>query len=79
MARALADADTRDLLPSISVPTLLLWGAEDARSPIRVGHAFHRAIPGSRLVVIPEAGHVSNLDRPAAFNAAVSEFLAGQA
>jgi pimeloyl-ACP methyl ester carboxylesterase len=75
MATALARADTRDLLPRIAVPTLLVWGDQDGRSPIAVGRAFEAAIPGARLEVIEDAGHVSNLDRPREFNAAVLEFL----
>ena len=46
MATALAEADTRDLLPRIGLPTLLLWGDQDARSPIAVGRAFEAAIRG---------------------------------
>jgi pimeloyl-ACP methyl ester carboxylesterase len=74
--RAVADADLRDVLPSIAVPTLLLWGACDARSPPAVARDFARAIPGAELVLIPDAGHMSNLERPDAFNAAIRAFLA---
>lgn len=59
MATALAQADTRDLLPTIRVPTLLVWGDADARSPMTVAHQLHDAIPGARLAVISGAGHVS--------------------
>jgi pimeloyl-ACP methyl ester carboxylesterase len=62
MATALARADTRNLLPTIRVPTLLIWGDADARSPLTVAHQLHDAIPGARLAVIPAAGHVSNLE-----------------
>jgi pimeloyl-ACP methyl ester carboxylesterase len=75
MAAALAHADTRERLPRIAVPTLLVWGDADVRSPIATAHAFRAAIPGSTLVVIPGAGHVSNLERPEAFNAGIREFL----
>lgn len=74
MATALAHADTRDLLPTIRVPTLLIWGDADARSPLTVAHQLHDAIPGARLAVIPGAGHVSNLEEPARFNAEVRNF-----
>ena len=77
MARASADTDTRDLLSSIKVPTLLIWGEADARSPITVAHQFHEAIPGSKLVIIPGAGHVSNLEQPELFNAEVRGFCLG--
>ena len=74
MATALAYADTRDLLPNIRVPTLLVWGDADARSPMTVAHQMRDAIPGARLAVIPGAGHVSNLEAPARFNAEVRDF-----
>lgn len=71
---AMAEADQRDLLAHITVPTLLIWGELDARSPLRVAREFEQAIAGAQLVVIPRCGHVSNLERPARFNAAVREF-----
>jgi pimeloyl-ACP methyl ester carboxylesterase len=75
MAAALADGDTRSLLSTMAVPTLLLWGEADKRSPIEVAHQLEAAIPGAKLVVIPGSGHVSNLETPAAFNAVLREFL----
>lgn len=74
MATALARADTRDLLPTIRVPTLLIWGDADARSPIAVAHQLRDAIPGARLAVIPGAGHVSNLEDPTRFDSLVRDF-----
>ena len=74
MAAALAHADTRDLLPSIRVPTLLIWGDADTRSPMTVAHQLHEAIPDARLAVISGAGHVSNLEAPEQFDAAVRDF-----
>ncbi len=71
---AMAAADQRDLLPRIEVPTLLIWGELDARSPLSVARQFERAVPDTKLVVIPACGHVCNLERPAHFNAAVREF-----
>lgn len=70
----MAEADQRDLLPGIEVPTLLVWGEQDARSPLSVAHQFERAIPDTTLVVIPDAGHVSNLEQPERFNEAVRRF-----
>ena len=70
----MAQADQRDLLSQIAVPTLLIWGELDARSPLRVASQFERAIPDTKLVVIPGCGHVSNLERPEEFNEAVREF-----
>lgn len=74
MAKALAQGDTRDLLPNIRVPTLLVWGNADKRSPMSVAYQLRDAIPGARLAVIPEAGHVSNLEKPAEFNTIVRDF-----
>ena len=73
----MAEADQRDLLPRIAVPTLLIWGERDARSPLGVARQFEHAIPDTKLVVIPGAGHVSNLEQPEQFNAAVREFCRG--
>jgi pimeloyl-ACP methyl ester carboxylesterase len=72
---AMAEADQRDILPHIAVPTLLIWGEQDERSPLSVAHQFEQAIPKAQLVVIPGAGHVSNLERPEEFNRALREFL----
>jgi pimeloyl-ACP methyl ester carboxylesterase len=74
MARMLASTDTRPLLPRIQVPTLLLWGDDDGRSPLSVAEQLRDGIPGATLVVIPDAGHLSNLEQPARFNAAVRDF-----
>jgi pimeloyl-ACP methyl ester carboxylesterase len=71
---AMAEADQRDLLARIAVPTLLIWGERDARSPLTVAHQLEQAIPDTTLVVIPGCGHVSNLERPEQFTAAVREF-----
>jgi pimeloyl-ACP methyl ester carboxylesterase len=70
----MAEADQRDLLPRIVVPTLLIWGELDARSPLRVARQLERAIPDATVVVIPGSGHVSNLERPEQFNEAVRGF-----
>ncbi|MFJ8111491.1 alpha/beta fold hydrolase [Streptomyces sp. NPDC096132] len=70
----MAEADERDLLPAVAVPVLLLWGELDVRSPLGVAYAFREAIPENDLVVIPGAGHVSNLEAPETFNRAVREF-----
>ena len=70
----MAEADQRDLLPKIAVPTLLLWGELDVRSPLSIAQQFRDAIPHAELVVIPGAGHVSNLEAPEPFNRAVRAF-----
>jgi pimeloyl-ACP methyl ester carboxylesterase len=75
MLYALAEADLRAVLPTIRVPTLLLYGEEDERSPMAVADEMHTAIPGSTLVVLPEVGHQSNIETPQRFNDAVRAFL----
>jgi pimeloyl-ACP methyl ester carboxylesterase len=61
-------------LPSIAVPTLIIVGEND--TPYRAGSDYMaNKIPGARLVVIPNAGHSSNIDQPEAFNTAVRDFL----
>ncbi|NBE55565.1 alpha/beta fold hydrolase [Streptomyces boluensis] len=70
----MAEADETDLLPRIAVPTLLLWGDADVRSPLTVARAFHEAIPHADLVLLPGAGHLSNLEAPEDFSAAVRAF-----
>ena len=72
--RVMAAADQRDLLPRIAVPTLLIWGELDARSPLSVARQFEQAIDGAQLIVLPGAGHMSNLEQPEEFNTAVREF-----
>lgn len=74
MTLSSAEVDTRDLLPRIDVPTLVLWGEDDRRSPITTAEQFHTTIPGAELVIIPNAGHVSNMEQPEAFSAHVRRF-----
>jgi pimeloyl-ACP methyl ester carboxylesterase len=74
MAKSLADTDTTDLLPRIEVPTLLVWGGDDRRSPINIAEQFRDAIPNGELAIIPNAGHVSNMEQPDAFNSLIRRF-----
>jgi pimeloyl-ACP methyl ester carboxylesterase len=55
---------------------MVVAGIEDRTVALEAKEALARAIPGARWVVVPESGHVTNVDRPAAFNAALAEFLA---
>jgi len=74
MARASA-GDLRDVLAHIEVPTLLLYGDTDVRAPLTVAEELHAAISGSTLVVLPDAGHLCNIEAPEEFNRAVRDFL----
>jgi len=78
MAKALADSDTSELLPHIEVPTLLLWGEDDKRSPLSVAERFRDAIPGAKFAVIPQAGHISNMEQPETFNDHVRRFCTSE-
>lgn len=73
----MARADSTALLPTIDVPTVIIVGEEDVVTPAKEARTMHAAIRGSRLEVIEKAGHLSNVERPAAFNTVVSEFLGG--
>ena len=75
MALASAEADLRDVLPTIDVPTAILHGDQDARAPRQVAQVLHTSIPGSRLIVLPGVGHVSCVEAPERFTAEVSTFL----
>jgi pimeloyl-ACP methyl ester carboxylesterase len=74
MTMSTAETDSTDLLPKIDVPTLLIWGEDDERSPLFVARQFKASIPGAELAVIKNAGHVSNMERPDEFNALVRRF-----
>ncbi len=67
--------DSTGDLPGITVPTLLVVGDQDNLTPVELTRYMHQHIAGSQMVVIPEAGHLSNLEAPEAFTAAVSGFL----
>jgi pimeloyl-ACP methyl ester carboxylesterase len=67
----------RHLLPGVSTPTLLLWGGEDAITPINSGEIYQRAIPRSRLVVIEDCGHMPEMEKPTEFAGLIENFLAG--
>lgn len=67
--------DNRPFLKEIRVPTVVIVGAEDNLTPVKVAEEMHAGIAGSRLVVIPDCGHLSTLERPDAVNAALLEWL----
>jgi len=69
--------DSTDLLGSIAVPTLVIVGKDDVLTPPADAERIARGIPGARLVTIPDAGHMSNMEQPDQFNRALTEFAAG--
>ena len=72
-----ARPDSFDTLRAVRVPTLVVVGEEDTLSPPADAQAMADAVEGARLVTIPEAGHLTAVEAPEAFNAAVAAFLAG--
>jgi pimeloyl-ACP methyl ester carboxylesterase len=67
--------DSTPLLGNIHCPSLIIVGEHDGITPPAVSEAMNRAIAGSELVVLPHAGHLSNVEQPDAFNAALARFL----
>jgi 3-oxoadipate enol-lactonase len=72
-AGSLANYDLRPGLPGISAPTLLIVGSKDATVPGM--KLINAGVPGSKLVELEGAGHLSNLEQPAAFTRALQQFL----
>jgi len=70
-----ARADSTPTLREIAVPTLVLGGTEDVLTPPAESEAMAAAIEGSQLTILPSAGHLANLENPAAYNAALAGFL----
>lgn len=68
--------DSTDLLPMIGVPTLIIVGSDDPITPPEVAARMHNAIRDSRLVVVPDAAHAANVERPEQVNAAIMDWAA---
>lgn len=62
-------------LGEVACPTLVMVGDQDSATPAEMAREIHEAIPGSQLVTIPSASHLSNLEQPQAFNAALTSFF----
>ena len=73
--RATWSPDRRELLPRISNRTLVVGSDKDLITPLPLSEELTERIPGARLEVIADAGHIPGLDRPEAFNRIVLEFL----
>jgi 3-oxoadipate enol-lactonase len=72
---ALAVWDFRSELIAVAVPTLVVVGAEDPATPPERATAIAEGVPGARLVVVPDAAHLVNVEQPGAFNRAVLDHL----
>jgi pimeloyl-ACP methyl ester carboxylesterase len=67
--------DTRERLPEIEIPTLVVWGLNDKVVPVEAALGYQRLIPHSRLEIFERTGHVPMLERPLRFNPLVEEFI----
>ncbi|MDE2571702.1 MAG: alpha/beta hydrolase [bacterium] len=74
-ARATFRSNTEDVLKTVTVPALIVTGDRDDRILPANSEHIAREIPGAELAVIPHAGHLPQLDNPAAFEAALAAFL----
>jgi pimeloyl-ACP methyl ester carboxylesterase len=74
--QAVLDYDIRERLPEIACPTLIVWGDSDRLITVSDADVFAELIPNSRKVIYEDTGHMSMLERPAAFNALLEEFIA---
>jgi pimeloyl-ACP methyl ester carboxylesterase len=71
----IVNEDLSSLLPSISAPTLLLWGNRDQETPLKVGKRMQAKIPKARLVVFSNVGHFPHSEKPSSFLSVMCSFL----
>jgi 3-oxoadipate enol-lactonase len=74
-SQAIRELDYLEQLGRIALPTLLVVGEEDPGTPVSAAQAMQERIPGSRLAILPEARHLSNVEQAEAFNRLISGFL----
>jgi 3-oxoadipate enol-lactonase len=68
--------DSTPILPTITCPTLVIVGRDDQLTPVALSEAMARQIPQATLTIIPDAAHLSSMEQPKAFGAALWSFLA---
>jgi 3-oxoadipate enol-lactonase len=73
--QAIAKIDVLDRLKEIKCPALVIVGDQDHGTPPEMARQIHQNLAGSKLVIIPSAAHLSNIERPEAFNKALVSFL----
>jgi len=66
--------DSTDLLPRMTIPALVIVGKDDVLTPVADAEQMAKGIAGAELVIIPDAGHLSNLEQPDRFTTAVAGF-----
>jgi 3-oxoadipate enol-lactonase len=74
-AEALRRLNYLEKLPEIKIPTLIMVGEDDPGTPVSASKAMHKRISNSKLVVLPSARHLSNVEQNEAFNSALLKFL----
>ena len=77
-AEAIRRLNYLDRIPVIKTPTLIMVGEDDPGTPVAASEAMHKRIGNSKLVVLPSARHLSNVEQAEGFNAALLAFLKGQ-
>jgi 3-oxoadipate enol-lactonase len=77
-AEAIRKLDYLNRLSEIKLPTLIMVGEDDPGTPVSASQAIHERIPDSKLVILPSARHLSNVEQAEAFNAALLAFLKTQ-
>jgi 3-oxoadipate enol-lactonase len=75
---AISKVDLAERLPEIRCPVLIMVGEHDHGTPPEMARQIHENLPGSELLVIPSAAHLSNIEQPEIFNCALLDFLAAQ-
>lgn len=74
-ARAIGGYDTRQRLPEIEIPTMVVWGLKDRIVPVEAAIGYHRMIADSRLEIFERTGHLPQMERPSRFNALLDGFV----
>jgi len=72
---AMLDTNVKGELENVTVPTLIVWGADDVLVPVNVAHEAHNLIEGSELIIIRECGHFPMIEKSSEFNEAVERFV----
>ncbi|HZQ26787.1 MAG TPA: alpha/beta fold hydrolase [Acidimicrobiales bacterium] len=73
--KAVRELDTLSRIKAIDVPVLVICGEHDQICPPHLSRQIHEAIPGSELVLVPDAAHITNMEQPERFNAELERFL----
>lgn len=77
-SEAIRGLDYLERLSEIKIPALIIVGEDDPGTPVSAAEAIHQRIPDSRLVILPSAAHLSNVEQSNAFNSALMGFLQEQ-